>query len=156
MALFFIYVFSFVQTKRESSAMLQAKKNALRNEIKWKCHSARMTFWRWVKINFWSLFGIQTDEDGYTLTEECKDKIIELENKGDSLADIFYKTLIRPKMTIIKEIFSSVYWLDKIFISSLIAFVLFLKYLFFKKKNGDNHIQQKNDKTEVGSKCKSR
>lgn len=136
MVLVFVYTYSFIQTSRESRAELLSNRDFVREEIKWKCHVSRMNFWRWLKINVFSLFGIQSDGDGYALTDECKELIIKLERMGDSFAEILYKTLVRPKITIIKEIFSSVNWLDKILMISLGAFIFFLRYLF-KKKNGN-------------------
>ena len=142
--LLFLYSYSFIQTIIECRTLLLQERDFKRREIKWKCHLLRMTFWQRIKKTIFSFMGIQTDGDGYVLNEECKQLEMDLYKSGYSIIDIFYKTLIRPKITIIREIFNSISLINKIFIISLSIFGLFIKHLF-KKKN-ECSIQEKTTK----------
>lgn len=135
MILLFLYTYSFFQKWRESRHLVNAERDYIRNEIKSRCRKGGLGFWSWVKKEIWSVFGIQTDQDGYNLTPECKKLHLDLEKSGESIIEIFFKTIIGPKKTILKEIWYSINWLDKIFFITLATLIFFIKYLF-KNKNG--------------------
>jgi len=135
----FFYVYSFFQTIRSSNLKLDVKRGLIRKEIKWKCHVNRMTFTRKLKKTVFSLVGIQSDEDGYLVGDkECMNLELSLYNIEESIIDIMYKTITRSLLSIVKELFNSIRFIDKILIIFIsIIFIILRPYFFFiflKKK----------------------
>lgn len=130
------YTFSFLQSVQESNSNLKIKKQILRNELKWTCHVNRMSFRKKITKTIFSLFGIQTDKSGYLVGDtKCKELELEINKTDETFIDILYKTFTRSFLTILKELFNSLKFIDKILMILLSILLLIIKYKNKNKKN---------------------
>ena len=96
-----------------------------------------MTLWQ--KFQHWvfGFFKLQTDKLGYVINNECIELELELYKINEPLINIFYRTFTRSLLVILKEILNSLSLLNKLFIISLIALVIFIFIIFIKKKHNN-------------------
>lgn len=124
------YMFSFLQEIKHTVDSINIKKMQKLNELKWKCHVNRMTFWRSLMKQITSLWGKQSDKNGYLVGDkECdriESELMNLMHNKESIIVILIKTLLKPLTTVIIELNRSISTFSKILI--FIIFFLCVKY----------------------------